>query len=133
MKTTPGDVPLKTRLAIMWVFIAFVGTGRAMATGLQELSAGKVSPELSPAASLWGGALTLAVFAIPVLCVVLSNPWNRRANILLGFFFTIAGVAGTGAELSTQPVASDAGIYLMDAAATIAPAMVIYWAYRWPK
>lgn len=127
-------VLLKTRFAMMWVFIALVGTGRAVATGLREVSSGNAPPPLSPAASLWGAGLTVAIFAIPLLCVILRDSWNRWANILLGFFFTVAGIAGTGSELLLiQPVAADAGIYLMDAVATVAPAIVVYWAYRWPK
>ncbi len=123
---------LKTRIAMLWVFICLVLVARQMVFGFQQIAAGVVSPQLGLVSTVWGVGATLVLFAIPFLCLTLKDSVNRWLNILLGLFFTVAGIAGTGSEL-LQMASSDVGLYMMDAAATVAPALVLYYAYRWPK
>ncbi len=124
---------LKTRIAMLWVFICLVLVARQMLFGFQRIAAGVVSPQLGLVSTVWGVGATLVLFAIPFLCLTLKDSVNRWLNILLGLFFTVAGIAGTGSELLLQMASSDVGLYMMDAAATVAPALILYYAYRWPK
>ena len=118
---------------MLWVFIALVLIARSMEAGLGQVAAGKGTLQLSPEMQLWGTGGTLVIFAIPFLCITLRDSLNRAMNLLLGIFFTVAGIAGTGSELVHQFAASNTSFYLMDTAATIAPALILFYAYRWPK
>lgn len=113
---------LKTKLAMLWIFTVFVllGLPRSAAVNIDQLTLGE---------SLWSTSASLVLFAIPFLCLALKGSWNRMANILFGLFFTVAGILGTAGGLPTLPAAFS----LMNAAATVAPALVLYYAYRWPK
>lgn len=126
------DLPLKTRIAMLWVFIAFVMVARQLLAAVQQVAAGQPELQLAPLVQVWSAGATLVVFAIPFLCLTLKSPLNRWFNIVLGLFFAVAGVAGTGSELF-QFTASNLYFYMMDAAATAAPAVVLFYAYRWPK
>ena len=126
------NVVLKTRIAMLWVFIALVLLGRTMVSAFGELAAGKpLNVPQTAFLSAWGAGATLFLFAMPVLCLTLKDSPNRWLNVILGFFFTVAGIVGTGSELFLQAASVD--LYLMDAAATVAPAVILYYAYRWPK
>ncbi len=122
----------KERIAMLWVFTIFVGLARSSATSYQRLSAGEFPPPLDPASLLWGAGASLALFIIPFLCLTLKDSLNRIANIVLGTAFTLVGIAGTAAG-ATLLTASTAHLTLMDAAATMAPAVIAFYAYRWPK
>jgi hypothetical protein len=132
-KVAENVLMLKTRIAMLWVFIALVLIVRSMFSGLDQVAAGKGSQPLSPEMQLWGTGGALVIFAIPFLCMTLRDSLNRAMNLLLGIFFTVAGIAGTGVELVHQLAASNTSFYLMDTAATIAPALITFYAYRWPK
>ncbi len=125
------NVLLKTRIAMLWVFIALVLVARTMVSAFMDLAAGKFSTPQSPMLQLWGVGATLVLFAVPVLCLTLKDSTNRMMNIVLGLFFTGAGIAGTGSELILQ--AASVALYLFDTAATVAPALILYYAYRWAK
>jgi hypothetical protein len=121
---------LKTKIAMLWVFICLDLVARSTLAGFDRLAAGKGSLQLPLLYSIWGAGATLALFAVPFLCVTLKDPWNRSLNIVLGVFFTIAGIAGTGSELLMFDVSS-ASYYMLDTAATVAPAIILFYAYRW--
>lgn len=123
---------LKTKIATLWIFMSFVGMARAFAASDLKLAAGEFPQQPAPGLLLWGAAASLALFAIPFLCVALKDSLSRMANIILGLAFTVVGIAGTAAGLSLL-TASNAHLSLMDAAATVAPALIVYYAYRWPK
>ena len=123
---------LKVRLAVIWVIVALILVSRSMLAGFNQLAVGQGSLQLPLVYSLWGTGATLGLFALPFLCVTLKDSPNRWLNILAGFFFTIAGIAGTGSEL-LQFAASDVSFYMLDGAATVAPALVLYYSSRWPK
>lgn len=123
---------MKTKIAMLWVFIALVLLGRTMVSAFEKLAAGKpLDVPQTDLLSVWSAGATLVLFAIPVLCVTLSDRPDRWLNILLGLFFTVAGIAGTGSEIMLQ--AGSSALYMFDTAATVAPAIILYYAYRWPK
>lgn len=125
---------LKTRIALLWVFIGMVLVSRSMIAGFGELTSGNGSQQLSPLMQVWGSGGTLVIFALPIVCVTLKrDSWNRWLNIILGIAFTVAGIAGTGGELTHNFSASDTSFYLLDTAATIAPALITFYAYFWPR
>lgn len=123
---------LRARLATLWIFMALVGMARAFAASNLTLASGEFPQQPPPGFLLWGAGASLALFAIPILCVTLKDSWNRVANIVLGIAFTVVGIVGTAGGL-TLLTASNAHLSLMDAAATVAPATIVYYAYRWPK
>ncbi len=126
------SVLLKARIAMLWVFIGFVLVARQMLNGFQLSAAGESPLQVAPVFTVWGAVATMVLFAIPFLCLTLKDSPNRWMNLLLGLFFTVAGIVGTGSEL-LQFDASNLYFYLTDTGATVAPAIVFFYAYRWPK
>ncbi len=118
---------LKTRIAMLWVFTIFAGL--LYMTAMEQWAGASTPRPTSPALSLWAAGSSLGLFIMPVLSVTLRDSWNRWANILMGFFFTLAGIVGTASTVLTYP----ADITLLSIAATVAPGLILYYAYRWPK
>ena len=118
------NVLLKTRIAMLWIFMIFI------LLGLQGL--GEFPRPATPEYLILSTVGSLILFIIPFLCLTLKDSLNRMANIILGIAFTVVGIAGTGIGL-TQMTASDAYLSLMNGAATVSPAIIVYYAYRWPK
>ncbi|MDA4125150.1 MAG: hypothetical protein OK438_06880 [Thaumarchaeota archaeon] len=123
---------LKTRIAMLWIFTVFVLFAFSTLSAYEQLGAGVSPPQLTPGYSLLSTAASLGLFAIPFLCLTLKDSWNRMANIFLGTAFTVFGIAGTASGLS-QLTASNAHFTLIYGAATVAPAIIVYYSYRWPK
>ena len=118
------NVLLKARIASLWTFMIFI------LLGLQRL--GDFPLQATPISLILSTVGSLILFIIPFLCLTLKDSMNRMANIILGIAFTVFGIAGTSSALM-QMTASDAYLGLMYGAATVAPAVIVYYAYRWPR
>ena len=131
------NVALKTRLAVLWLFIAVTMSANTtlyfIVPGVvDEIRAGKVvgmqaGPEL---------LLVMAVtyFWVPLVMAVLSltlrDKANRWANIILGIFY--AGFILFELTMNITTVAYPY-VILMDTSAIVVAALIAWYAYRWAK
>ena len=126
------NVLQKTRIAMLWVFMAFILLGLPRRSIDDQIAVGGLPVQPTPEYLLLSTVASLIFFAMPFLCLTLKDSSNRIVNIILGIAFTLVGIAGTASSLA-QLTASNAYLTLMYAAASVAPAVIVYYAYRWPK
>jgi ABC-type transport system involved in cytochrome c biogenesis permease subunit len=122
------NVLLRTRIAMLWIFMSLILLGLPKLNIDEQTAAGRLL-QPTPGYLFLTTAASLVLFAMPFLCLTVKDSWNRWLNTILGVAFTVVGIAGTGLGL-TQMTASDAYLSLMNGAATVAPAAIVYFAYR---
>ena len=126
------NVPLKAKIAMLWIFMAFILLGLPKLNIGDPIAVGGMLVQPTPGYLLLSTVASLMFFAMPFLCLTLRDSPNRIVNIALGTAFTLVGIAGTALG-ATQMTASNAYLTLMNSAATVAPAIIVYYAYRWPR
>jgi len=128
----------KVKISALWMFLgidltivytlkdSYPGNG-----GLQQMYAG-LPPEQLSLLLLGDSAIRLAPFALAVLSLTVNDALSRKGNLVLGFIFTIASFFGLATLISPLTIAN-AYLLLTQAAGIAATAMVVLYAYRWPK
>jgi drug/metabolite transporter (DMT)-like permease len=123
----------KMRISVLWFFVVVSD----LANVLMSLAYPGVMEELMTAGESMGSELMFAgaiVILIPlvmaVLTLTLKDSMNRWLNIILGLVFTVI-YFGNFVELSTTMPA--AYILLLSIAGFIAPALIVWYAWKWPK
>jgi hypothetical protein len=121
------------RISVLWLFVvvsdlANVLMSLAYPGVIEELmtAGGSMGPEL-----MFVGAIVILIpLVMAVVTLTLKDLMNRWLNIILGLVFT-AIYLGNFVELSTTMPA--AYILLLSIAGFIAPALIVWYAWKWPK
>jgi drug/metabolite transporter (DMT)-like permease len=123
----------KMRISVLWFFVVVSDLANVLMSlaypGVMEelMTAGEsMGPEL-----MFAGAIVILIpLVMAVLTLTLKDSMNRWLNIILGLVFTVI-YFGNFVELSTTMPA--AYILLLSIAGFIAPALIVWYAWKWPK
>ncbi|KON30025.1 hypothetical protein AC482_04925 [miscellaneous Crenarchaeota group-15 archaeon DG-45] len=108
-------------LANVLMSLAYPGVMEQLTTGAES-----IGPEL-----MFVGAIVILIpLVMAVLTLTLKDSINRWLNIILGIVITVIYI-GNFIELSTTMLA--AHIMLLSIAGFIAPALIVWYAWKWPK
>jgi heme A synthase len=121
------------RISVLWFFVVVSDLANVLMSlaypGVMEelMTAGEsMGPEL-----MFAGAIVILIpLVMAVLTLTLKDSMNRWLNIILGLVFTVI-YFGNFVELSTTMPA--AYILLLSIAGFIAPALIVWYAWKWPK
>jgi uncharacterized membrane protein HdeD (DUF308 family) len=126
---------LKIKISVLWLFyavalIAYVTLEGFEPGALQQVMDGKIDGmEITPELMLLFAILFLAPLVMAVLSLTLKYKANRWTNITVGTVFVIIQIAAL-AETLAQP---SAWAILMEISKLIAPALILWYAWKWPK
>ena len=118
---------------MLWLFVLIsdlysVLMSFAYPGALEELMTGAVS--IGPAFMLIGAIVALIPLVMAVLTLTLKDSMNRWLNIILGLVITFIFFGSFIELLTTMPAAH---IQLLSFAAFLAPALIVWLAWKWPK
>ncbi|MCK4348086.1 MAG: hypothetical protein KAW47_05665 [Thermoplasmatales archaeon] len=126
---------LKTRLMVLWLFIAVAMSAHSVLAFMEEgvieqIMSGEVEGmELSAGIFLFMAIFWLIPLWMAVLSVTLKDHTNRWANIILGALFVVLNLFHL-AEHLMNPSAHQ----LLIIGSTVVVAILIVWyAWKWPK
>ena len=123
---------LKTRISVLWIFMAVAMSAHSV---LSFMEPGVVEKIISGEMQIGAGMFVfMAIFwwvplVMAVLSVTLKDFANRRANIVLGIIFIVLSIFHL-----TEHLAHPSAHQLLIVGSTIVVAALIVWyAWRWPK
>jgi hypothetical protein len=134
------NVTLKMRIAVLWIFMA-VAMSASMELSVFEpgvvgqIASGKM--QIGEETFLFMALFWLIPLAMAYLSLTLKYSANRWANITLGIVFTAVNIVHSLFELMVQPsihmVQWSPHQLLIDGAAVVATALIVWHAWKWPK
>jgi len=95
---------------------------------MEQLMTGELS--MAPELMFVGAIVALIPLVMAVLTLALKDSINRWLNIILGLVITVI-FFGSFIDLSTTTPA--AHIQLLSIAGFVAPALIVWQAWKWPK
>jgi len=128
---------LKVKISALWVFMDFALlllltlNGFDAGGGMKGMIASFPS-DLAPVVLLGGAIILLIPFVIAFLSLTMKDSANRRANLILGSVFAVFQFSGLAYALSRLAV-QYAYLLFLQTAAFVAPALIVWYAYRWRK
>jgi len=126
---------LKMKISVLWLFyvvalIAYMTLAGFEPGALQKVIEGEIDGmKITPELMLLFAILFLAPLVMAVLSLTLKDKANRWTNLIVGTVFVIIQIAAL-AETVAQP---SAWMILMEISKLIAPALIVWYAYKWPK
>jgi uncharacterized membrane protein HdeD (DUF308 family) len=126
---------LKIKISVLWLFyvaalVAYMTLAGFEPGALEQVMAGEIDGmEITPELMLLFAILFLAPLVMAVLSLTLKDKANRWTNIIVGAVFVIIQIAAL-AETLAQP---SAWMTLMEISKLIAPALILWYTYKWPK
>jgi hypothetical protein len=134
------NVTLKMRIAVLWIFMA-VAMSASMELSVfepgvvQQIASEKM--QIGEDTFLFMILFWLIPLTMAYLSVTLKDSANRGANIMLGIVFTAANIVHLLFELMVQPsihmVQASLHQLLLDGAAVVVTALIVWHAWKWPK
>ncbi len=137
MTISDSILALKIRISMLWVFMDFALlllltlNGFDPSGGIKEMIA-RFPSQLVPEVLLGGAIVLLIPFVVAFLFPTMKDSSNRRANIILGSIFAVFQFSGVAYAL-TRLAIQVAYLLFLQTAAFVAPALIAWYAYRWPK
>jgi uncharacterized membrane protein HdeD (DUF308 family) len=129
------NLALKIKISILWLFyvvalVAYMTLAGFEPGALEQVMAGEIDGmKITPELMLLFAILFLAPLIMAVLTLTLKDKANRWTNLIVGTVFVIIQIAAL-AETLAQP---SAWTILMEISKLIAPALILWYAYKWPK
>jgi len=126
---------LKVKISVLWIFyeVAFlvVMTLGAFEPGaIEQIMAGEIEGmKIGPELLLVFAILLLVPLMMAFLSLTLKDSANRWTNIILGIVFTVFQLVAL-IETLAQP---SAHAILMEISKVVAPALIVRYAWKWPK
>ena len=126
---------MKMKISVLWLFyvvalIAYMTLAGFEPGALQKVIEGEIDGmKITPELMLLFAILFLAPLVMAVLSLTLKDKANRWTNLIVGTVFVIIQIAAL-AETVAQP---SAWMILMEISKLIAPALIVWYAYKWPK
>ena len=127
---------VRIKISVLWLF--YVGAFlTVMILGMLEpgaldefIKTGTIDGITSgPEVSLIFAILLLVPLIMAFLSLTLKNPTNRWVNIILGIVFVVIQLFAL-TETIAKP---SAWTILMELSKIVAPALIVWYAYNWPK
>ena len=137
MAISASNLVSKVKISVLWVFMDFalllllMLNGFDSSGGMREMIASFPS-QLVPEVLLGGAVILLVPFVIAFLSLTMKDSTNRRVNVILGSAFTVFQFSGVAYGLSRLAIQS-AYLLFLQTAAFVAPALIVWNAYRWLK
>lgn len=128
---------LKNKLSMLWILMGIGEIAGFWVDVFDPSTVAQVQQGTLPWIPLpYLGVMILIPFVMAFLSQSLNDSANRWTNIILGVVFTVIDISG----LATIPIFflttsynALAFLYLMNAATVVSPALVAWFAYKWPK
>ena len=128
------DLTLKARIAVLWILMAVAMSAHSVLHFMEEGTIAMIESQ-----DIWMGmdpaqmSLMMSLFwIIPLwmafLSVTLKGSTNRWTNIILGIIFTILNIWHI-----TEPCCTMIHQKLIVVSTIIATALIVWYAYKWPK
>jgi len=123
----------KIRISLLWLFTIISDLANVLMSlshpgVMEELMTGALS--VGPVLMFVGAIVVLIPLVMAVLTLTLKDSLNRWLNIILGIFISIVFL-GNLIELAT--IMPAAHILLLSVAGFIAPVLIVWYAWKWPK
>jgi len=120
----------KTRIAVLWVFMAVAMSAHAVLSFMEPGAVAEVEGmQLSTGMLLFMAIFWWVPLVMAVLSVTLKDSANRWANIVLGIVFTVLNIVHL-AEHVAQPSVHQ---LLIIASTVVVTGLIVWFAWRWPK
>ncbi len=129
---------VKIKLSVLWVMHSLAGLflGVVMLLEpdvLEGIMDGKIlGMQIAPEILLVVSIEFLVPFFMVFLSLTLKNSINRWANIILGAVFAVIALASLG-EAVAKSTGYSAYAMLMGISAVVAQALIVWYAWKWPK
>ena len=124
------SVLLKTRIAVLWLFITVASILHYILVSPNELQFFLTQTEKDPGFAFFGAVFLLIPLVMAFLSVTLKDVANRRANLVLGVVYTIINII----HIFGCPVARSSAHQILLVLSTIVVSLLIVWyAWKWPK
>jgi hypothetical protein len=129
-------VNVKIKLSVLWLFgevtlLTFLVLEFMEQGVIQGIIAGDMKGlPLGPETLLFYAVSLLTPLVMAFLSLTLKDSVNRWANIILGVVFTGLYLSDLIAHLTTKMAAH---AMLMGMAAVVAQALIVWYAWKWPK
>ena len=124
------SVLLKTRIAVLWLFITVASILHYILVSPNELQFFLTETEKDPGFAFFGAVFLLIPLVMAFLSVTLKDVANRRANLVLGVVYTIINIL----HIFGCPVAHSSAHQILLVLSTIVVSLLIVWyAWKWPK
>jgi hypothetical protein len=128
------NLVLRIKISVLWIFMGFTSLALLTLNTYDPNSTKGLIPglQITPQVLLGAAIMFLTPFVMAFVCLILRDSLNRWANIIVGLVFAIFQFSGVAYGLSRLAI-SDAYLELMQTAVFVAPALIVWYAYRWPK
>jgi len=129
------NLALKIKISVLWLFyvvalVAYITLAGFEPGALQQVMEGKIDgTKITPELMLLLAILFLAPLVMAVLSLTLKDKANRWTNTIMGTAFVIIQLVALS-ETVAQP---SAWMILMEISKLIAPALIVWYAYKWSK
>jgi len=129
------NLALKIKISVLWLFyvvalVAYMTLGGFEPGTLEQVMEGEIDGmKITPELMLLFAILFLAPLVMSFLSLTLKYKANRWANIIVGTAFVVIQLAALS-ETAAQP---SAWMILMEISKLIAPALIVWYAYKWSK
>jgi hypothetical protein len=122
---------LKTRLSVLWIFMAVAMSAHSVLTFMDKGMVEQVwKMEMGPGMMLFMAIFYWVPLVMAVLSVTLKDSANRWANMILGIVFTVLNIFHLVEHLTTGPSAHQ----ILIIGSTVVVTALIFWsALKWPK
>jgi hypothetical protein len=123
----------KIRISLLWLFtiisdLANVLMSLSYPGMMEQLTMGALT--VGPMLMFVGAIVILIPLVMAVLTLTLKDSLNRWLNLILGVVISIAFFGNLIELATTMPAAH---IILLSVAGFIAPALIVWYAWKWPK
>jgi len=122
----------KTRIALLWVFMAVAMSAHAALAAMEPGGFEKIAEEattMGPGMLVFMSLFWWVPLVMAVLSVTLKDSANRWTNFILGIIFTILNIFHLTEHLA-QPSAHS---LLIVCSTIVVTALIAWFAWTWPK
>jgi len=120
----------KTRIAVLWVFMAVAMSAHAVLSFMEPSAVAEVEGmQLSAGMLLFMALFWWVPMVMAVLSLTLKDSANRWVNFVLGIVFTILNIV----HLTEHLAEPSAHLILLIGSTVVVTGLIAWFAWRWPK
>jgi len=120
----------KTRIAVLWVFMAVAMSAHAVLSFMEPGAVAEVEGmQLSAGMLLFMALFWWVPLVMAVLSLTLKDSANRWVNFVLGIVFTILNIV----HLTEHLAEPSAHLILLIGSTVVVTGLIAWFAWRWPK
>ena len=126
-----GTLTLKTRIAVLWLFMAIAMSAHSVLTFMEPSAIEKMGEmAMGPGMMLFNALFWWVPLVMAVLSITLKDLANRWANIILGIVFTLLNSWHLIMHLAQAPSIHQ---ILIIGSTVVVTALIAWYALKWPK